>query len=84
MTTTVYTKKSCVQCNATIRAMDKKGYEYGTEDATGDVDLLEFVKSLGHMQAPVVVVRDETGAIIDHWSGFNDEKIAGLAETLAA
>lgn len=80
MNTTVYSKKPCVQCNATFRAMDKKGYNYGVIDATNDADVLTFMKELGHMQAPVVVVRDADGEIVDHWSGFNLEKINELAE----
>ena len=42
MTVTVYSKPACVQCNATVRALDKKGIEY-------DVDLTaEDLKSLAH------------------------------------
>ena len=34
MSITVYTKPSCVQCNATYRALDAKGIEY--QNATDD------------------------------------------------
>ncbi|ODT41718.1 MAG: NrdH-redoxin [Microbacterium sp. SCN 70-200] len=64
MAITVYTKPSCVQCNATYRALDSKGID-------------EHVKSLGYLQAPVVVT-DE-----DHWSGFRPDKIDELASRLA-
>jgi len=63
MAITVYTKPSCVQCNATYRALDSAA--------------LEHVKSLGYLQAPVVVT-DE-----DHWSGFRPDKIDELASRLA-
>ena len=36
MTVTVYTKPSCVQCNATYRALDSKGIEYEVLDLSED------------------------------------------------
>lgn len=77
MAITVYSKPSCVQCNATYRALDAKGIEYQVTDVSEDAAALEQVKSLGYMQAPVVVA-DE-----DHWSGFRPDKIDELAARLA-
>ncbi|WP_111467199.1 glutaredoxin-like protein NrdH [Microbacterium suaedae] len=77
MAITVYSKPACVQCNATYRALDAKGIEYQVTDVSQDADALEQVKSLGYMQAPVVVA-DE-----DHWSGFRPDKIDELASRLA-
>ena len=77
MSITVYTKPSCVQCNATYRALDAKGIEYQITDLSEDASALEQVKALGYMQAPVVVT-DE-----DHWSGFRPDKIDELAARLA-
>jgi glutaredoxin-like protein NrdH len=76
MAITVYTKPACVQCNATYRALDAKGIEYRITDLSQDADALEQVKSLGYMQAPVVIT-DE-----DHWSGFRPDKIDELAARL--
>ncbi len=77
MATTVYTKPSCVQCNATYRALDSKGIEYDIVDLSEDPTALETVKELGYLQAPVVVTDDE------HWSGFRPDKISALADRLA-
>lgn len=77
MATTVYTKPSCVQCNATYRALDSKGIEYDIVDLSEDPTALETVKGLGYLQAPVVVTDDE------HWSGFRPDKISALADRLA-
>ncbi|GAA3767185.1 glutaredoxin-like protein NrdH [Microbacterium kribbense] len=76
MAITVYTKPSCVQCNATYRALDSKGIEYEVHDLTEDADALAQVKALGYLQAPVVVT-DE-----GHWSGFRPDKIDELAARL--
>ena len=75
MTVTVYSKPACVQCNATVRALDKKGIEYKVIDMSQDMDALERVRALGYMQAPVVMAGS------DHWSGFRPDKIASLEET---
>ena len=70
---TVYSKPSCVQCNATYRALDKAGVEYEKVDMSQDLEALELVKGLGYLEAPVVVTAD------DHWGGFRPDKIEGLA-----
>ncbi|WP_166877881.1 MULTISPECIES: glutaredoxin-like protein NrdH [unclassified Salinibacterium] len=77
MAITVYTKPSCVQCTATYRALDSKGIEYEVLDVSTDEQALEAVKSLGYMQAPVVITDD------DHWSGFRPDKINELATRIA-
>jgi len=74
MTVTVYTKPACVQCNATYRALDKKGIVYEKVDISQDPEALERVRALGYMQAPVVITE------ADHWSGFRPDKIAELSE----
>lgn len=75
MTIELLSKPSCVQCNATVRALDKKGAEYAKTDMSQKVEALELARSLGHQQAPVILIRNEDGKIIEHWSGFDPEKI---------
>lgn len=77
MSITVYTKPSCVQCNATYRALDARGITYEIRDLTEDPAALEQVKALGYLQAPVVIT--DAG----HWSGFRPDKIAELASRLS-
>jgi glutaredoxin-like protein NrdH len=76
-TVTVYSKPSCVQCNATYRALDDRLIEYSVVDLTEDATSLDRVQALGYLQAPVVIT-DE-----DHWSGFRPDKIDELAARLA-
>ncbi|MDN5639854.1 MAG: glutaredoxin-like protein NrdH [Actinomycetia bacterium] len=78
MSVTVYTKPACVQCNATYRALDKRGIFYDVVDVTEDAAALERIKELGYLQAPVVITED------DHWSGFRPDKIAALEATLVS
>ncbi|GAA2525049.1 glutaredoxin-like protein NrdH [Rarobacter incanus] len=78
MTITVYSKPSCVQCDATYRALDKRGIEYSVVDISQDVEALDMVRSLGYLQAPVVIAGET------HWSGFRPDQIGKLAEAIAA
>lgn len=74
-TVVVYSKPSCVQCDATYRALDSKGIRYEVVDLAEDAAALEYVTGdLGYLQAPVVVVDDE-----DHWSGFRPDHISRIA-----
>lgn len=52
MSITVYTKPSCVQCNATKRALVKAGLAYEEVDLTLDADALEAVKAFGLPAGP--------------------------------
>ncbi|TQJ60513.1 ribonucleoside-diphosphate reductase class Ib glutaredoxin subunit [Arthrobacter sp. SLBN-83] len=77
---TLYSKpKGCVQCDATKRKFKKEGVEYTDVDVTQDATALEFIKSLGYSQAPVVYVSKADGD--HHWSGYDvneiDEHILG-------
>jgi glutaredoxin-like protein NrdH len=69
---TVYTKPSCVQCDATKRMMDKLGIKYETVDITVDTEAFDMIISKGFKSAPVVITDD------DSWAGFNPDKISEL------
>ncbi|BBY96348.1 glutaredoxin-like protein NrdH (plasmid) [Mycobacterium gallinarum] len=77
-TVTVYTKPACVQCNATYKALGKRGIAYDVVDISTDPEARDFVMALGYLQAPVVVAGD------DHWSGFRPDRIRALAHATAA
>lgn len=77
MNITVYTKPSCVQCNATKRALAKAGLSYSEIDLSEDAEALEAVKALGYQTAPVVFADG------DHWAGFRPDKIKALAAVSA-
>ncbi|WP_455466292.1 glutaredoxin-like protein NrdH [Bartonella sp. B39] len=72
MPITIYSKPSCVQCDATCRAFDAKGINYRVVDISRDEQAYIFVQSLGYRQVPVVVCGE------NHWSGFRPDMISGL------
>jgi glutaredoxin-like protein NrdH len=71
---TVYTKPSCVQCDATKRMMDKLKIEYSTVDITVDSEAFDMIISKGFKSAPVVITDN------DSWAGFNPDKISELVD----
>lgn len=73
VTITVYTKPACVQCDATIRALNKLGLPFAKVDISVDGQARDYVMSLGYLQAPVVVTPTES------WSGFRPERIQAIA-----
>jgi len=75
---TVYSKPGCVQCTATLRALDNARIPYRVVDLTGDPVALEHVKGFGFAQAPVV---EGAG---DPWSGFRPDRIDELVKSRAA
>lgn len=69
----MYSKPRCVQCDATKHALNKTGADYDVVDITEDPDALAHVKSMGYVQAPVVIADG------DHWSGFRPDKVKQIA-----
>lgn len=83
MTITLLSKPACVQCTATQRKLDGEELTYDKEDIYEEANLA-IVAELGYKAAPVVLVRDADGSIIDHWAGFNPAKISELASAAEA
>ena len=72
MKITVYSKPSCVQCDATYRVLEKEGIEYRIIDITVDEEARNYIKGLGYLQAPVVIAGNE------HWSGFRPDRVKAI------
>lgn len=73
MSIIVYSTKSCGQCVATVKALERKGIPFQKVDASDDVDTISHLKSLGFMQFPVVMAGDQS------WAGFRPDMISKLA-----
>lgn len=73
---TVYTTPACVQCQTTKKYLDKYGIVYEVVDLSQDADAMDYVRSLGHTQAPVV---EYDG---NHWSGFRHNLLQNLIQAL--
>lgn len=69
---TVYTKDACVQCDATMRALNKLGLDYSLINMSDDPQARDTVMEMGFSQAPVVVAES------DQFSGFRPDRIKKL------
>jgi len=76
---TVYSKNDCRQCDYTKLALSKKGISYAEFNVDEDPQAMEFVKNMGYMAAPVVVVGFEHETMAgQHWSGLRPDKLSAL------
>jgi glutaredoxin-like protein NrdH len=73
---TVYSKPNCMQCKMSYRVLDARGLAYQVIDVTESEAALEYVKELGYLAVPVVVVSEH-----DHWAGFQPDQLARVAAT---
>jgi glutaredoxin-like protein NrdH len=67
---TVYTKPPCVQCSATVKALEKAGIAYQKIDVTDNAEAREYLMSLGYLAMPVVYLSPT-----EHWSGFRPDRL---------
>lgn len=72
---TVYSKPSCVQCNAVYRSLDKAGVVYAVVNVQELPEKLEEFKEAGFLQAPVVVAEG-----VETFAGFNPLLVKEIAE----
>jgi glutaredoxin-like protein NrdH len=67
--TKVFTKPSCIQCDATKLSLEAKGHEFQELALADHPEELAQFKAAGHLSAPIVVTENET------WAGFRPDKI---------
>jgi glutaredoxin-like protein NrdH len=66
----VYTKNDCQPCIRTKKELTLRGVAFTEVSVEEDAAALEYIKSLGHQGAPVVVL---SGG--DSWSGMRPDLI---------
>lgn len=69
---TLYSTNGCVGCKMSKRVLTERGVTFREISLEEEPDALELVRSLGHMQAPVLVTED------DHWSGFQPDRLNSI------
>lgn len=77
MTLTLYSKPDCQQCKASDRRLTANQGEgsFAYVDMSEDPDAMALVKDLGYLQAPVILVTNDDGSQVEHWSGYRPDKI---------
>lgn len=78
MRITIYTKNDCVQCHATKRAMETRGFEFVTINIDHHPEAVDLLREQGFRQLPVVIAGET------RWSGFRPDMINRLRPTVTA
>ena len=80
MTITVHTTPACPQCIPTKRFLDRRQAQYVNVHLPANETARAYVMdTLGHKSAPVVVIQDEDGNVIQHFAGFRPDLLAKYA-----
>ena len=77
---TVYTRESCIQCEATKKFLSNHNTRFAEVNLEEDKLALAAAKDLGYRSAPVVFVRYPSGAE-SHWAGFNPSRLKDFVES---
>ncbi|NIF50019.1 glutaredoxin-like protein NrdH [Enterobacter sp. Ap-1006] len=78
MRITIYTKDDCVQCHATKRAMESRGFAFDMINLDQCPEAADDLRAKGFRQLPVVVTEAES------WSGFRPDMINRLCVAASA
>ena len=78
MRITIYTRNHCVQCHATKRAIESRGFTYELINLDLTPEAADELRALGFRQLPVVVTEQES------WSGFRPDMINRLRNLATA
>ncbi len=73
----IYTRNNCVQCQATKRAMESRGFDFELINIDNQPEAGDMLRAQGFRQLPVVVT-DEIS-----WSGFRPDMINRLRQSVA-
>ncbi|WP_202303433.1 glutaredoxin-like protein NrdH [Dryocola clanedunensis] len=72
MRITIYTRNDCVQCHATKRAIESRGFAFELVNLDQRPEAADDLRAMGFRQLPVVVTDQES------WSGFRPDMINRL------
>lgn len=69
MVITIYTRTNCVQCHATKRVLESRGYQFEMVDLDYQPEKADELRAMGFRQLPVVVTPQTS------WCGFRPDMI---------
>ena len=78
MRITIYTKNDCVQCHATKRAMETRGFKFDMINIDHHPEAVDMLREQGFRQLPVVIAGET------RWSGFRPDMINRLRPATSA
>lgn len=75
---TIYTKSNCPNCDKTKKFAQQRGIEYEEFNVEENEAALQFIKEMGYLQVPVVVVPFYDGQTQVHWSGLRPDLLVQI------
>lgn len=75
----VHTSPTCGRCTTLLALMTRRGIEHSTVDVTADPEAHARIVELGYRELPVTTRHDDAGNLIDHWHGYNPDKLRNAA-----
>ena len=72
MRITIYTRDNCIQCHATKRAMESRGFDFEMVNLDQHPEMADTLREQGFRQLPVVIAGET------RWSGFRPDMINRL------
>lgn len=75
----VHTSPTCGRCTTLLNLMARRGIEHSTVDVTADPEAHARITALGYHELPVTTRHDDAGNLIDHWPGYNPDKLRNAA-----
>lgn len=78
MRITIYTRNDCVQCHATKRAIEGRGFTFDLVNLDLTPEAADDLRAQGYRQLPVVITDQES------WSGFRPDMINRLRARVSA
>ncbi len=76
MSITIYTRNNCVQCHATKRAMESRGFEFEMVNVDLVPDAADTLRAQGFRQLPVVMAGDLSWSAVALFFFFFKQKTA--------
>ena len=73
----IYTRNDCVQCHATKRAMESRGFAFDMVNIDQHPEAIDILREQGFQQLPVVMAGET------RWSGFRPDMINRLRPAAA-
>lgn len=73
-----YTKPNCVQCTQTKKYFEKNEISYVTLDVMDEANYTYVTEQLNIRSAPVIVVKDASGTLVEAWGGYDPERLSQL------
>ena len=76
---TVYGSPSCVGCKTTMHLFARKNVPVTYVDVTQDEQAMTMIQDRALSSLPVVLVTDDAGVEVSHWSGLRPDLINTVA-----